>query len=192
MEKIRKFIAQLNGWTVLIVILTFILGWQLGHRDYNLSFKNYKPDFKITNQAPSNQEVTIDFKLFWDTWDLVSRKYIDKSAIDPQKMYYGAIQGMVAAIGDPYTTFLPPQAQKTTKEQLQGSFDGVGMQLGYNKDKRLVVIAPLKDTPAEAAGVKAGDLTPAASAGVSFKGAMTTNLLSLLYPNCIPTPSKLP
>ena len=80
MEKIRKFIAQLNGWTVLIVILTFILGWQLGHRDYNLSFKNYKPDFKITNQAPSNQEVTIDFKLFWDTWDLVSRKYIDKSA----------------------------------------------------------------------------------------------------------------
>src|SRR3990167_7695394 len=158
MEKIRKFIAQLNGWTVLIVILTFILGWKLGNRDYNLSFKNYKPDFKITNQAPSNQEVTIDFKLFWDTWDLVSRKYIDKSAIDPQKMYYGAIQGMVAAIGDPYTTFLPPQAQKTTKEQLQGSFDGVGMQLGYNKDKRLVVIAPLKDTPAEAAGVKAGDL----------------------------------
>jgi carboxyl-terminal processing protease len=159
MEKLRQIISRnFNGWTVLVIILTFILGWQLGHRDYQLAFKNYKPDFKIVNQSPPSGEVEIDFKLFWDTWELVSRKYIDKSAIDPQKMYFGAIQGMVAAIGDPYTVFLPPQAQKTTKEQLQGSFDGVGMQLGYNKDKRLVVIAPLKDTPAEKAGVKAGDL----------------------------------
>lgn len=158
MGKLRSLISQLNGWMVITLILVFVLGWQLGHRDYQLSFTNYKPDFKISNQAPPANDVVIDFKLFWDTWELVSRKYIDKSALDPQKLYFGAIQGMVAAIGDPYTVFLPPQAQKTTKEQLQGSFDGVGMQLGYNKDKRLVVIAPLKDTPAEKAGVKPGDL----------------------------------
>lgn len=141
----------------MLVALFFILGWQLGHRDYSLSFDGVKPKINITNQTPP-KEVNFDFKLFWDTYDLVSKKYIDKGSIDPQKLYYGAIQGMVAAIGDPYTTFLPPEQQRVAKEELGGSFEGVGLQLGYNKDKRLVVIAPLKGTPAEKAGVKPGDL----------------------------------
>ncbi len=158
MFKIRQLFSRYNGWSVLIVILAFLAGWQFGHRDYVLSYTNFKPNIKIINQTPPNKDITLDFKLFWDTYDLVNQKYIDKSQLDPQKLYYGAIQGMVAAIGDPYTVFLPPQAQKTTKEQLSGAFDGVGIQLGYNKDKRLVVIAPLKDTPAEKAGVKAGDI----------------------------------
>lgn len=149
---------RFNAGYFIIVILTFVLGWQLGHRDYTFRIENYKPNVKITNQAPQDKNVNLDFKLFWDTWDLVSSKYIDKKTIDPQKLYYGAIAGMVAAVGDPYTVFLPPQAQKTTREQLGGSFEGVGIQLGYNKDKRLVVIAPLKDTPADKAGVKAGDM----------------------------------
>ncbi len=158
MRKIPQFFSRFNGWIALIVILTFVLGWQLGHRDYKLAISDYKPSFKVINQAPPAGSESIDFKLFWQTWDLISEKYIDKTALDPQKLYYGAIQGMVAAIGDPYTVFLPPQAQKVTKEQLSGEFDGVGIQLGYSKDKRLVVIAPLKGTPADKAGVKPGDL----------------------------------
>lgn len=142
----------------LIVVLAFILGWQLGHRDLTLQWQNYKPQVNVLNQQPPNEETNIDFTLFWNTWDLLSKQYIDKKALDPQKLYFGAIQGMVAAVGDPYTVFLPPQAQQTTKEQLGGSFEGVGIQLGYNKDKRLVVIAPLKGTPAEKAGIKAGDM----------------------------------
>ncbi len=151
-------LSKVNLSFVVIIILAFVLGWQLGHRDYDVQWKNYIPNVKVVNQQPTNKDVTVDFKLFWDTWDLVTTKYIDKKAIDPQKLYYGAIQGMVAAIGDPYTVFLPPQAQKTTKEQLGGEFSGVGIQLGYNKDNRLVVIAPLPDTPASKAGVKPGDL----------------------------------
>ncbi len=147
---------RLNLSFLIVVVLIFILGFQLGHRDYTLSWKNYQPVLQVTDQPPQNNN--IDFKLFWETWNLVSQKYIDKKAIDPQKMYFGAITGMVAALGDPYTVFLPPESQKNTKEQLGGSFEGVGMQLGYNKDKRLVVIAPLKDTPAEKAGIKAGDI----------------------------------
>lgn len=143
-------------WTVSL-ILVFILGWQLGHKDYQVKWRNYKPEIKVVGQTPL-KVVDIDFKLFWETWDLVSKKYIDKGAIDPQKLYFGAIQGMVAAIGDPYTVFLPPEAQKASKEELGGSFQGVGIQLGFNKDKRLVVIAPLKDTPASKAGIKSGDL----------------------------------
>lgn len=142
---------------IVALILVFILGWQLGHKDYQVKWRNYKPEIKVVSQTPP-KGVGIDFKLFWETWDLVSKKYIDKGAIDPQKLYFGAIQGMVAAIGDPYTVFLPPEAQKASKEELGGSFQGVGIQLGFNKEKKLVVIAPLKDTPASKAGIKSGDL----------------------------------
>lgn len=155
--KFFKNFSQFNLGVVIIVILSFILGWQLGHRDYSLRWKNFRPHVSVTNQR-NLKDTSLDFKLFWETWDLVSSKYIEKAAIDPQKLYYGAISGMVAAVGDPYTVFLPPQSQKATKEQLSGSFDGVGIQLGYNKDKRLVVIAPLKGTPAYNAGVKSADM----------------------------------
>lgn len=157
-QKMSKAPFQINATTVIVAILTFVIGWQLGHFDLKLQWRDYKPRFQLSNQQPPQGKKDIDFKLFWDTWDLVTKEYVDKKAIDPQKMYYGAIQGMVAAVGDPYTVFLPPEAQKSTKEELGGSFEGVGIQLGFNKDKRLVVIAPLKDTPAEKAGVRAGDL----------------------------------
>lgn len=144
--------------TIIFPILMFALGWQLGHWDLNVQWKSFKPQVKLSNLQPPADKQSIDFKLFWDVWDLVSKEYVDKKAVDPQKMYYGAIQGMVQALGDPYTVFLPPESQKSTKEELGGSFEGVGIQLGFNKEKRLVVIAPLKGTPAEKAGVLPGDL----------------------------------
>ena len=71
-------------------------------------------------------------------------------------MVYGAIEGMVSAVGDPYTVFLPPDKNKVVQEDLQGTFEGVGIQIGF-KGNQLAVIAPLPGSPAEAAGVKAGD-----------------------------------
>lgn len=152
-----EIIKKLNIFTVLIAILTFTLGWQLGHSDVTAKWQNFHPTIKIKNQEPP-KDLQVDFKLFWETWDMVSKQYVDKKAIDPQKMYYGAIQGMVAALGDPYTVFLPPEQQKYSKEDLGGSFEGVGIQLGFNKDKRLVVVAPLEGTPAKTAGVQPEDL----------------------------------
>jgi len=73
-------------------------------------------------------------------------------------MIFGAIKGMVASLKDPYTVFLAPEENKQSKEELNGTFDGVGIQLDYNKDEQLVVVAPLAGLPAEKAGVKAGDL----------------------------------
>lgn len=186
----QKF-NKLNGGFIIITILAFALGWQFGHRDYQFKLDNYKPQFKVVNQEPP-KSANIDFKLFWQVWDLISTKYIDKTAIDPKKLYYGAIQGMVAAVGDPYTVFLPPSSQKATQEQLSGKFEGVGIQLGYNKDKRLVVIAPLKDTPAEKAGVRAGDLilyvddkdttnVSLPDATAMIKGPKGTNVTLTLY-----------
>src|SRR3989344_4129187 len=153
----RNILQKLNLFTILIALLTFTLGWQLGHRDVNVEWKNYQPSIKVENKEPP-KEIGVDFKLFWDTWDLVSKKYRDKTAIDSEKMFYGAIQGMVASLGDPYTVFLPPEAQKSTKEELGGSFSGVGIELGFDKDKRLSVIAPLEGTPADKAGIKPEDV----------------------------------
>lgn len=123
-----------------------------------LEFVNWKPTV-VMNQAPSAASFPseIDFSMFWVVWDKVSQLYVDKSQLDPQKMIDGAISGMVSAIGDPYTVYLPPQQNKESKEDLGGTFEGVGIQLGY-KEKQLAVIAPLDGTPAYAAGVQAGDL----------------------------------
>lgn len=152
----KELWKSINPRIVLIILLAFLLGWQLGHRDVEVKIANYRPTLSIINKEPP-RDININFKLFWDTWDLVSRSYLDKKNIDPNKLFYGAISGMVAALGDPYTVFLPPEQQKFSKEELNGSFEGVGIQLGFNKDKRLVVVAPLLGTPAQKAGIKPGD-----------------------------------
>lgn len=152
----KNFLKTLNVKIVLTLILTFLLGWQFGHRDVQFKIATYRPTLSIVNKEPP-KNINIDFKLFWDTWDLLSRTYLDKKAIDPNKLFYGAISGMVSALGDPYTVFLAPDQQKFSKEELNGSFDGVGIQLGFNKDKRLVVVAPLDGTPAKKAGIEPGD-----------------------------------
>lgn len=152
----KDFLKNMNPRIVLIVILAFLLGWQLGHKDVQIKVATYRPSISIINKEPPKQ-INVDFKLFWDTWDLLYRSYLNKKTIDPNKLFYGAISGMVSALGDPYTVFLPPDQQKFTKDELNGSFEGVGIQLGFNKDKRLVVIAPLSGTPAQKAGIKPGD-----------------------------------
>lgn len=99
----------------------------------------------------------LDFTQFWDVWDTLEKSYVDTDKIDSKKMIYGAIAGMTAALGDPYTIYLPPQENQTSKEDLNGEFEGVGIQLGYVKGT-LAVQTPLENHPAIKAGVKAGDL----------------------------------
>ncbi len=100
---------------------------------------------------------TSDFAQFWEVWNVLERDYLDTAALDPQKMVDGAIGGMTAALGDPYTMYLPPEDNKRSAEDLAGAFYGVGIELGYI-DNTLAAIAPLKDTPSDLAGIKAGDL----------------------------------
>lgn len=154
-----KLIKNISPQIVLIVILAFLLGWQLGQKQVQIKWASATPTVSIQNRDVP-KEINLDFKLFWDTWDLLSKTYLDKRALDPDKLFYGAIAGMVAAVGDPYTVFLPPEQQKSTKEELNGSFEGVGIQLGFNDDKppKLVVIAPLEGTPAQKAGIKPQDI----------------------------------
>src|SRR3989304_7558102 len=71
-----------------------------------------------------------DLTMFWDVWSKLETNYLDKGAIDPQKMIYGAISGMTAALDDPYTSFFPPVENTRSKEDLSGEFSGGGFRLG--------------------------------------------------------------
>lgn len=134
------------------------IGFGMGQKKLAISFANWKPAV-VVNKLPTmaGKPTEADFAMFWTVWDKVSKLYVDKTELDSKKMIDGAISGMVSAIGDPYTAYLPVETNKEAKEDLGGAFEGVGIQLGY-KDKRLAVISPLDGTPAAAAGVKPGDL----------------------------------
>lgn len=132
-------------------------GWWFGQREVALKWQRYQPEVVIVNKAVPPQRRDVDFSLFWEVWSALEREYLDNEDFDKEKLIYGAISGMTSALGDPYTVFLPPVEQEEAKADLAGTFEGVGIQLGY-KDNRLAVIAPLDGTPAKAAGVEPGDL----------------------------------
>ena len=98
----------------------------------------------------------VDFSLFWEAYHKLQEKFVDKEKFDVQKMIYGAIEGMVKSLEDPYTIFLPPEETKRFIEDVKGVFEGVGMEIGIRKGQ-LQVIAPLEGTPAQRAGLRAGD-----------------------------------
>ncbi|OGN00467.1 MAG: hypothetical protein A3B91_04470 [Candidatus Yanofskybacteria bacterium RIFCSPHIGHO2_02_FULL_41_29] len=98
----------------------------------------------------------LDFALFWQVWEALNGKYVDPKKLDMQEMLYGAIEGMVNSIGDPYTVFFEPIISTKFQEEISGSFGGVGIEIG-KRDNVVTVIAPVKDTPADKAGIKAGD-----------------------------------
>ncbi len=98
----------------------------------------------------------VDFSPFWSAWNKINEKYVAKDQLDSQKMVWGAIQGMVVSLGDPYSSFFPPEESKTFEENISGDFEGVGMEIAVRKGI-LIVVAPIKGTPAYNAGIKAGD-----------------------------------
>src|SRR3990167_370529 len=111
---------------------------------------------KILVNKDLGQPDYVDFSLFWDTWNSLHNKYVDQNALDTQKLLYGAIQGMVDSVGDPYTVFFKPPQSKKFQEEISGSFGGIGIEIG-KREEILTVIAPIKNTPAYKAGLKAGD-----------------------------------
>ncbi len=98
----------------------------------------------------------VDFSLFWNVWDLLKKNYVDRENISDKKLFYGALHGMVSAVGDPYTVFMDPKISKDFKDDLAGTFEGIGAEIGTKSDT-LTIIAPLPDMPAEKAGLKSGD-----------------------------------
>jgi len=110
---------------------------------------------KISYNVP--QPDAIDFSLFWDAYNKLKDNFINPSNITNQKILYGAIKGMTDSLGDDYTNFFDPNQAQKFKQDLSGSFDGIGVEIGIKKDL-LTIIAPLKGTPGEQAGLRSGDV----------------------------------
>ncbi len=138
----------------LLSVTVFSLGFYAGKQ--NLDAKINKKEFKveITKKDPPAKQ--IDFSLFWNVWDAVSANYLIKP-VDSKAMLYGAITGMVAALDDPYTSFLPPQENKEAEDSLNGTYEGIGAELGF-KEEQIVVVSPFDGSPAKEAGVRPGDI----------------------------------
>ncbi len=136
---------------VLAIVAFFSLGIYFGY--------NQRPAIERIIGLSSKEspvEIQTDFAPFWEVWKMIDEKYPDASKVEAQARVYGAISGLVSSLDDPYSTFFNPEETKLFEEDIAGNFSGVGMEVGI-KDKVLTVIAPLKGTPAERAGLKPGD-----------------------------------
>ncbi len=145
---------------ILVVVLVAVVfgggGFWLGGRQEELErIRSVGSALELVTSREVRREV--DFSTFWDVWGRLEKSYLETDDIDATKMVNGAIAGMTQALGDPYTAYLPPAANKQSREDLNGEFAGVGIQLGYI-NSTLAVMAPLPGQPAEKAGIKAGDL----------------------------------
>ena len=95
----------------------------------------------------------INFDVFWEAWQVLKDKYVNTNKLDNQELIYGAVSGLVNSLKDPHTVFMPPTDAKKFSEDISGEFSGIGAEIGI-RNEQLVVIAPLKDTPAEKAGLQ--------------------------------------
>lgn len=146
----KSFRARLGILVGILVLGSFIIGILVGT-------SNVLPasvTSKLVNTEASRSR-NIDFSLYWEVWDLIGKKFY-KQPLSDQDRFYGSIKGMVGSLGDPYTAFMTPEETKRFQDDLNGSFQGIGIEIGL-RNEILTVIAPLADSPAEKAGLQAGD-----------------------------------
>src|SRR3989344_7656039 len=137
-ENFKKVIIP--GSSVLIILASFASGIYIGKNESESS------------KSPVNANLEPLFK----AWQIVEERYVDSENLKPQDLVYGTVSGLLNSLGDPYSVFFPPEEHKEFQIEISGHFEGVGMEVGIRKNI-LTVVAPLKGTPSEKAGVKAGD-----------------------------------
>lgn len=148
--------------TFLILVLigaSFFCGIYVGNQKNGDTFS---PSAGGIEGAENPLSTRVDFSPFWRAWDSIDQKFITSGTsttekIDDQERVWGAIQGMVASLGDPYTVFFPPAESEIFESDISGNFGGVGLEVGV-RENLLTVISPLKNTPAGRSIIKTGDI----------------------------------
>ena len=148
----RKSKARILFYSSLVFAVLFagFIGYLVGNQNLKFS-KNFVPEIaKKDIGRPSD----VDFSLFWEAYDKLKSNYVGE--LDAKQLLYRAIAGSFTATDDPYTNFLPPEETKKFEGELGGELEGIGVKIGV-LDKAPAVIAPLPDSPAQKAGLKAKD-----------------------------------
>jgi carboxyl-terminal processing protease len=122
---------------VIIIVISFGAGYILGQTNFSSSLEG----LDIIEQA----------------WDIIFTEYIDRSKLASSNLSHAAVEGMVESIDDPYTSFLEAEYYEIGMSSLEGEFDGIGAYVTI-QDEQLMIIAPIADSPADKAGIKAGDI----------------------------------
>ncbi len=147
MKKMAKYAA----------IAVFI--WLCGSGVFYLGFRfgeAQTPPVILGIKNAESETADVDFGIFWEVWKTVKSDFVKKSEVKDQDLVYGAVSGMVNSLDDPYSVFFPPEDAKKFSDDINGSFTGIGAEIGI-RNKQLIIVAPLKNSPAERAGIKAGD-----------------------------------
>jgi len=147
--------SKLRGLILVVLVVALMAG--AASSGYYLG--SQRPQTVVVKGIDNIQSGTIknaNFNTFWQTWQIIKDNYLKADKINDQQLIYGAAGGLVDSLDDPYTVFLDPVESKKFADDIKGSFGGIGAEIGFRGDF-IVVIAPLKDTPAERAGLKAGD-----------------------------------
>jgi len=157
-----KKILNIVG-VIILSISMLAVGFTLGKvtkssssvTSFHTSLSNlFNPLGYEADDTPAN----IDMSLFWQVWNTLSQEYVDEDKVDYEKMYYGAIKGLVNSYDDYATIFYDPEETQSFNESNEGKlFAGIGAELGY-QDGSIIVVTPLKGSPAEEAGLQSGDI----------------------------------
>lgn len=148
-----KKIAKISS-LIVVGALFFLGGFLIGFKNVPEIEKVYG----ISNKENIPSDVSdADFADFWKAWNIINEKHPQGSGVSSQEKIWGAIKGMVESVGDPYTYFFTPEEAEDLNVDLSGEFFGVGMEVGMEEGD-LVVITPIKGSPAEKSGIKAGDI----------------------------------
>ena len=167
--KFSKAVPEGKKWlgyalALLLAFSTFVSGVYIGHSG---PLQGQQAGlFKLFNNALGQKEDgvvadrDVDLTEFWRVWNLLDEKFVTSSttlSISDEEKIQGAIAGMVDSFGDPYTIYLPPVEAASFEDDISGNFSGVGMEVGL-RDSLITIISPLPGTPAEKAGLYAGDI----------------------------------
>lgn len=151
-------LAKLGVAFALVLALGFAGGTLAAAKGGSSLFSNIP---LLGDGLSAEPDPTADLTDFWKAWNALNERFVEthstSSAPTAKEKLWGAIQGLAASYGDPYTVFMPPSEAKQFQDDIRGDFEGVGMEVGI-KDGVLTVIAPLKGTPAERAGLRSGDM----------------------------------
>ncbi|MFL5779595.1 MAG: S41 family peptidase, partial [Chloroflexota bacterium] len=145
--------AAAAGITIAL-LLTFVGGASLGR----LAAPEAPPAAGSVATTPSAKELA----LISEAWGLIHDKYVDAASLDDRKLAYGAIDGMTDAVGDTgHTSFLTPEERQQRSSSLQGSYVGIGAELDTTATGLPRIVGVFKDSPADKAGLKPGDVVMA-------------------------------
>jgi len=175
MKEVKLFLKKFGIIILAIFFLSgiFASGFYAGkEKSKNISRTEYNRPIAYSEDAAaslgSSTTDSLDFNLYWEVWDRLKSNYVDKNKVQNKDLFYGSLKGMAEATGDPYTVFMDPQEAKEFSDDLAGTFEGIGAEIGI-RNEVATIIAPLDGMPAQKAGLRAGDKVYAVD-GVSTLG----------------------